>query len=65
MQQIPDTRSSLILRLADNVDGEAWDEFVEIYEPFIYRYARRRGLQDADARELVQDVLGDLVSQGP
>ncbi len=57
MQQIPDTRSSLILRLADNVDGEAWDEFVEIYEPFIYRYARRRGLQDADARELVQDVL--------
>ena len=57
MHQVPETRSSLILRLVDESDYEAWDEFVRLYEPFVYRYARRRGLQDADAREVVQDVF--------
>lgn len=54
---LPDTRASLILRLPDARDVEAWDEFVAIYEPLIYRTARRRGMQDADAQELVQEVL--------
>ncbi|MFO1020414.1 MAG: sigma-70 family RNA polymerase sigma factor [Planctomycetales bacterium] len=57
MSQIPETRASLILRLPSPEDRLAWQEFVAIYEPFLYRYARRRGLQDADARELVQNVL--------
>jgi RNA polymerase sigma-70 factor (ECF subfamily) len=30
---------------------------VEIYAPLVYRLARRRGLQDADAADLTQDVL--------
>jgi RNA polymerase sigma-70 factor (ECF subfamily) len=34
---------------------------VAIYEPFIYRFARRSGFQDADARELVQNVLVAVV----
>ncbi len=53
----PDTRSSLIARLADLGDNDAWREFASLYEPFIYRQARRFGLQHADARELVQEVL--------
>ncbi len=53
----PDTRSSLIARLADLGDNDAWREFASLYEPFIYRQARRYGLQHADARELVQEVL--------
>lgn len=53
----PETRSSLIARLPDICDHDAWRDFVELYEPFIYRQARRYGLQDADAREVVQDVL--------
>ena len=53
----PDTRSSLIARLADVGDDDAWREFTSLYEPFIYRQARRYGLQYADARELVQEVL--------
>ncbi|MDB5342764.1 MAG: rpoE 7 [Schlesneria sp.] len=57
MPQIPETRASLILRLPTAADAEAWREFVSIYEPFVYRFARRGGLQDADARELVQNVL--------
>src|SRR5262249_9708823 len=54
---LPDTRNSLILRLPDRADVEAWDQFVSICEPLVYRFARGRGFQDADAREVVQDVL--------
>lgn len=32
-------------------------EFTSIYEPVIYRMTTRRGMQDADAREVVQEVL--------
>lgn len=53
----PETRESLILRLPTLSDAAAWQEFVQIYEPLVLRFARRRGLQDADARELVQNVL--------
>ena len=57
MNSVPDTRVSLILRLPNVADVQAWSEFTDIYEPFLYRYARRRGLQDADARELTQEVF--------
>jgi RNA polymerase sigma-70 factor (ECF subfamily) len=57
MLSIPETRASLILRLPDSQDVEAWDEFVEIYQPLIYRIARKRGFQDADANDLAQEVL--------
>lgn len=57
MSQIPETRPSLLLRLRDPQDSEAWGEFLDIYEPLIQRLARRRGFQDADARELAQDVF--------
>jgi RNA polymerase sigma-70 factor (ECF subfamily) len=56
MGLFPDTRASLILRLGD-ADARAWDEFVSIYQPVVYRMARRHGLQHADAEELVQEVL--------
>jgi RNA polymerase sigma-70 factor (ECF subfamily) len=57
MSQLPDTRASLIRRLADRSDADAWEQFAVIYQPLVYRLARRRGLQDADAHELVQDVM--------
>ncbi len=61
MSRVPDTRASLILRLPTKADAQAWREFVSIYEPFLHRFVRRQGLQDADARELVQDVLLSVV----
>ncbi len=57
MLDVPDTRASLILRLADAQDVAAWDEFTRIYQPVVYRLARRRGLQHADAEELVQEAM--------
>lgn len=50
----PDTRVSLILRLPDAGDAEAWNEFVGLYRPLIFSLARRGGLQPADAEELTQ-----------
>lgn len=61
MPRVPDTRASLILRLPTKADAAAWREFVGLYEPFLHRFARRSGLQEADARELVQDVLLSVV----
>jgi len=53
----PQTRESLILRLPDATDAEAWDEFVTIYAPLIQRLAQKQGLQPSDADDLVQEVM--------
>jgi RNA polymerase sigma-70 factor (ECF subfamily) len=57
MAEIPATRASLLVRLRDPRDGAAWDEFVNLYGPLLYGYARKQGLQDADAADLGQEVL--------
>lgn len=57
MVNLPVTRPSLLLRIRDPQDAEAWRDFVRIYAPVVYGYGRRRGLQDADAADLTQDVL--------
>src|SRR5208337_1549800 len=53
----PSTHASLLLRLRDSQDHEAWLEFVTLYEPVVYRLLRRNGLQDADAREVMQELF--------
>lgn len=57
MSETPDTRRSLLLRVSDPANGEAWNEFVALYRPILYRLARKRGLQDADAEDIAQRVL--------
>jgi RNA polymerase sigma-70 factor (ECF subfamily) len=57
MQTSPETRSTLLVRIRDRGDGRSWAEFVEIYGPLVYGFLRKRGLQDADAADLVQDVF--------
>ncbi|MFO0901545.1 MAG: RNA polymerase sigma factor [Pirellulales bacterium] len=52
-----ETRVSLLLRLQDSDDRAAWDEFVRLYGRVLFRVARGRGLQAADADNLVQEVL--------
>ena len=57
MNSTPDTRYSLIGRLGASNNVDAWNEFAQIYQPLIFRIARRRGLQYADAAEVTQEVL--------
>ena len=56
-QDYTTTRASLILRLKRSEDIAAWDEFATMYSPVILRVALSRGLQTADAENLVQEVL--------
>jgi RNA polymerase sigma-70 factor (ECF subfamily) len=51
------TRASLLLRIRDPSDRLAWNDFVQLYAPLIHAYGMHRGLQDADAADLVQEVL--------
>lgn len=57
MTEFPETRDSLLVQVRSPGNREAWDQFVQIYRPVIYRLARSRGLQDADAQDLAQQVL--------
>ena len=57
MSHPPETHPSLIVRIRDPSDREAWFEFVEVYRPVIIRLARAQRLQDADADDLAQQVL--------
>jgi RNA polymerase sigma-70 factor (ECF subfamily) len=57
-----ETRPSLLVRLRDHLDAEAWQTFVGLYAPLVYQYARRRALQDADAADLTQEVMGEVAN---
>jgi RNA polymerase sigma factor (sigma-70 family) len=54
-----ETRLSLLTRIAKPgpADQFAWEEFVDQYGPMIYQWCRRWGLQDADAKDVTQQVL--------
>jgi RNA polymerase sigma-70 factor (ECF subfamily) len=41
MAQLPETRNSLLLKVRNPEDADAWSEFAAIYRPAIYRLARR------------------------
>ena len=60
--EFPETRESLLAQVRSPANREAWDDFALIYRPVIYRLARRRGLQDADAQDLAQRVLMAVAS---
>ncbi len=57
MTDFPETKASLIRRITDTGDAQAWDEFVRLYQPAIYRLASRQGMQHADAEELAQEAM--------
>jgi len=53
----PATSASLLIRLRDRGDHAAWSRFVEVYQPLVHGFARKHGLQEADAADLAQEVL--------
>ena len=63
MPDAPPTRPSLLIRLRDLQDSQAWAQFVELYAPFVYGYLRKRGLQDADAADLTQTCLRQVAAK--
>ncbi len=52
------TQISLLLRIRDLSDTDAWREFAKLYAPLIESFGKTNGLQPCDSADLVQDVLG-------
>src|SRR5262249_29880622 len=59
------TPASLLEQLRQPDASPAWRRFVDLYTPLLHYWARRLGLQPADAAALVQDVLLLLVRKLP
>ena len=57
VSEFPETRDSLLVQVQNPANREAWEQFVQIYQPVIFRIAVARGLQHADAHDLSQQVL--------
>lgn len=57
MAELPETSLSLIGRIKDPADTLAWAEFLAVYQPVVYRMARKRGMQPADAQDVMQQVF--------
>lgn len=53
----PDTRPSLIVRLADTRDQSAWWAFVDHYEPFLKHLVTRLGVPPSHVADATQQVL--------
>lgn len=59
------TPVSLLERVRDRSDHEAWTRFVRLYTPLIYYWTRRCGLQEEDAADLTQEVFTTLFQKLP
>jgi RNA polymerase sigma-70 factor (ECF subfamily) len=59
------TSVSLLERLRQPADQGAWERFVDLYTPLLFQWARRAGLQETDAADLIQDVFQALLRKMP
>ncbi len=59
------TRASLLDRLKDLGDQASWEEFHRTYRELIYSVARRAGLNETEANEVVQDTLLSVAKKMP
>jgi RNA polymerase sigma factor (sigma-70 family) len=59
------TSATLLERLRDRADKEAWQRLVDLYTPLLAGWLRRHTLQDADVDDLVQEVLATVAREAP
>lgn len=59
------TSGSLLERLRNPNEHEAWNRFADLYTPLLYYWLRRLGLTENDAADLVQEVFLVLVAKMP
>jgi RNA polymerase sigma-70 factor (ECF subfamily) len=59
------TPVSLLERIRSGPSEQEWHRFVELYAPLLTFWARRLGLQDSDAADLVQEIFVVLVRELP
>lgn len=57
------TRATLIERVRDPRDAAAWEEFFALYAPLLEGYARAFGLSAADAEDIRDQCLAQVVQR--
>ncbi len=62
---ISTTRATLLLKLRDWQDDESWRDFFQIYWRLIYGVARKAGLNDAEAQDVVQETFISVAKHMP
>jgi len=50
------TRPSLLARLSSGDDIKGWEEFYRLYRDLLHAFARKSGLTEAEAEEVVQET---------
>ena len=59
------TRASLIARLKNWQDHASWQEFFDTYWKLIYGVARKSGMTDAEAQDVVQETVVSVAKHMP
>ncbi|HYD02108.1 MAG TPA: sigma factor, partial [Phycisphaerales bacterium] len=59
------TRATLLSRIRDTADAAAWIEFQDRYRGLLVRFTLSRGMQLADAEDVVQAVFASLARTIP
>jgi RNA polymerase sigma-70 factor, ECF subfamily len=62
---MPQTSASLLERLRDRADSDAWSRMVDLYSPLIRKWLGRYGLAQADVDDISQTVLSAVVANLP
>jgi len=57
-----DTRVSVIVGVCQK-DPERWREFDSIYRPMLFAFLRKRGLNESDANDVVQEIFVKLLAK--
>ena len=51
------TRQTLLLKIRDQYDDSAWEEFVKFYRPYIYRVIQNLQVNTSDREDVIQEVM--------
>ena len=65
MTEFDHTRQTLIERIRDQYNEPAWEEFVQIYESYIYAIIRRMGISAEDSKDIHQDIILNIWKKLP
>jgi len=62
---LQETRASLIRRLKNLDDQTSWRDFFDLYWKLVYGVARKSGLNDAEAQDVVQETMAAMARNLP
>ena len=65
MDELIPTRATLLQRLKDWQDQASWQDFFDTYWKLIYGVARKGGLTEAEAQDVVQETMIAVARQMP